>query len=701
MVEATGSTSRKRPPEPPLAHRGKAPTALIRLLRQLVLGIGLLAPASAAGDRIDGGAVRVVGGGEVFPVTGDLFIGERSDGTLDVLGGTVTVDANSTLGRFEEGDGTARLNGAGASWTTGGLRIADAGTAQLTIESGGLLSSTTGSIGHDTGSAGSVTITGAGADWTVQNLLSIGARGSATLRIDSGGRLETSSLAIAAQLPDSSATITVDGAGSTWSSPTVKVGFAGIADLSILSGGTVTDANGYVGELAGADGTVVIDGVDALWESTDTLYAAVAGTADLDLIDGGSISSGWVLAAANLGASSTITIDGAGSSWQVGESFYLGGTGQRAGGTATLSIVNGATLVVGDRLQVWENARLQLEQGTLQIGQIQLRGMLDWTGGVIDHRGRPQGTDFSEGLQVIDGGPKSIAAGSTLGFRGTFAHLGVDPVHLEAGALLQIEDGGTYEFRSNGRLTAAEGAFVDNRGTLIKTGGGGISTVEAPVTNRAVVEARGGTLHFTAGFTQTGGTVQLNGGTIRSTGAFEIEGGALRGTGRFEGDLVNTSGTIRVSQVGEDLNIDGNYTQGAKAVLEVNLRITDTDPDASPLTSTTRVLESDRLRVSGDAHLDGDLRVILQGGMIPLVDERFEFLTFDGSVTGALHPLVAIVPGNPGFEVRFDIDDSVPNRWSLMPVQIVLTAPLRGPEPGAATMWLALVAWTARRRGVR
>lgn len=157
---------------------------------------------------------------------------------------------------------------------------------------------------------------------------------------------------------------------------------------------------------------------------------------------------------------------------------------------------------------------------------------------------------------------------------------------------------------------------------------GGITSVpaDAVLGGSAIKEIPDGTLI-------ADGTIE--GGPVQLTGA-----GILRGSGHVH-TLINDSGTVVPGASPGTLFIDGDYTQGAGGVLDIE--IASTTPDSG----------HDVLAVAGAANLGGTVRVTHLGGFTPATSDTFQFVT-SNSRTGTFATLTADpLPGGSAYELVY------------------------------------------------
>ena len=94
--------------------------------------------------------------------------------------------------------------------------------------------------------------------------------------------------------------MTVTGADSQWTNSSgVFVGYKTSGTLNIESGGEVTNSAGYIGILSGSTGEVTVTGADSQWTNSSDLYiggssSTAGGTGTVSVLDGGALDVGGV-----------------------------------------------------------------------------------------------------------------------------------------------------------------------------------------------------------------------------------------------------------------------------------------------------------------------------------------------------------------------------------------------------------------------
>ena len=177
-------------------------------------------------------------------------VGNTTNGTLTVNGGSNLNSNYITAGNFAGVTGAINIDGAGSIWTTSFFYVGGSGTGTLAITNGAAVTSTYSGTTSDTivgdqpGSSGTVSVDGAGSTWTNSSGAVVGYYGSGTLTITNGGAVSDGGVGDTDYLGwYSSGTATVDGAGSRWTDKgDLSLGNAGSGTLTITNGGAVSVA---------------------------------------------------------------------------------------------------------------------------------------------------------------------------------------------------------------------------------------------------------------------------------------------------------------------------------------------------------------------------------------------------------------------------------------------------------------------------
>ncbi len=139
----------------------------------------------------------------------------------------------------------------------------------------------------------------------------------------------------------------VSGADSLWQTRFLNIGYLGDGSVEVANGGAVTTTKNLIlGGTVGQSGELEIGAGGRV----DTGDNAFVGRADTSV--------------------GRVVLAGAGATWNIGDSLYLGGDDLAAGGTASLTIGEGATVNVTNAVKFWQGGSLFLQGGVLQAATI-------------------------------------------------------------------------------------------------------------------------------------------------------------------------------------------------------------------------------------------------------------------------------------------------------------------------------------------
>ncbi len=159
--------------------------------------------------------------------------------------------------------------------------------------------------------------------------------------------------------------------------------------------------------------------------------------------------------------------------------------------------------------------------GTLRGSDaVRVAGAVNWTGGTIDG----SGTLFADGGLLL-GGIVVKTLNRDLEHRGAGTWSGLGQFWIGNGATLVNHPGAVFEIQNDATLDWSiqpRGTF-DNRGTLRKSGGVGVTPVNVTFSNAGVVEVDSGTLRLNFDFPNFVANT-LSGGTYILSGAFQFQG---------------------------------------------------------------------------------------------------------------------------------------------------------------------------------
>lgn len=238
--------------------------------------------------RADGEA-NVVGPDSVWALVGDLNVGFRADGVLNINNGGKVENASGSIGTsfgpdesektlFGSGRGSVNVEGLGSVWQNSGrLNIADDFETEgtMNIHDGGRVHSTSGRLGSGEDSMAIVNIMGEGSVWSVANDLSVGRAG------DSGGGSSTLAVGGRGYLEVGGNLVIRDTGSVDITAPTGQV----MANNVQMEGGRLSGMGTVTADLSIADG-VLSPGSSAAGLTIDGgLTIDSAGTLKIELAD--------------------------------------------------------------------------------------------------------------------------------------------------------------------------------------------------------------------------------------------------------------------------------------------------------------------------------------------------------------------------------------------------------------------------------
>lgn len=635
------------------------------------------------------GNVTVTGNGSLWDTNGNLFVGNLGAGELLIeAGGEVTTYGGLVGGVTAQGQGTATVTGLNSNWAAGNnLYVGYFGVGELLIDDQGSVTNSTGYIGYNPTGDGSVTVSGNGSAWHNSANLYVGGKsfeagGTAALEVLDDGLVTVGGTT---KLWSNAAAITIDGGTFTTGSldravgvlqhhdgvlrvnggaliqPTGALLVSGntanaVPKLELLAGANATIANGvesvvvggladrngellisgastlsnigdasvlgnvgsiavqrgfgYLGLNAGASGSATITGSGSEWTNSHELQVGVSGTGNLLIEAGGSATMHTGYLGYSSGSTGEVVITGAGSNWNSYMHSYVGNNGH-----GHLQVLNGGTMssnygiiaqgyasissaVIDGENSVWTNV------GNFYVGSAGL-GTLEVTNG---------------GAVVSDDG--IIASNSSATGIATFTGLGstwTNDEELRVGSegvgTLNIFDGANV---SSDIVNVAR--FAGSMGHSTIEGAGALLAIDSGLYVGGTQNGEGGVGIVTI---NDGGMVQVAGGNP----AIIWASGTLAGAGGTLAANVTNHGIVAPGISPGMLTIDGNYEQSSSGELQIEL--------AGLLAGD----DYDQLAVTGDVALDGLLDVSLIDGFELGLNQWFEILTTEGTLTGTFSGL--------------------------------------------------------------
>ncbi len=578
------------------------------------LGGGPAAFSNAAGatfNKSGAGTVTTIGPGLTNSGTINLNSGTlEASGATTLSSGTLAVSAGTTLRTANNFfvQAAATLSGAGTLEVTAGSNVnlqSYALTGAVVLQGGSLnfttLSRTLPTLtqsGGTLGGSGMITVSGAlvwsggtqnGSGTTIANgaldLTNVG-----NLNLGLGGSSQRTLISNGVATLSGGSLILVSIGGATPGSQFVNNGTFNVVDGADISftnfGGPAplfTNAVGGIFNKSGA-GTVttfsvplsnagtmnVNSGTLELVNNATNIGTLAVGAGATLRVAGATLT---VQAAATLSGAGTLEVGSTGTVVNL-QSYALTGAVVQQGGTLNFNALN-PTLA-----SLTQSGGLLTGSGTITV-----TGAMVWSDGLQGGAG----TTIANGTLALpltgfptlgDGGN----TGRTLINNGVATHSGTANLSLitSGGAApgAQIINNGTFNATNNvdivvSAIGGSAPLFTNAAGaTFNKSGGGTLTTINAPLNNAGTINVNASGLELAGTFAQTGGaTVLASGGVLVTPGTLTFQAGELRGAGSVNGSVNNTGATVRPGGTGAagTITINGGYTQGAGGTLAVEL----------------------------------------------------------------------------------------------------------------------------------
>ncbi|MFO0874405.1 MAG: FG-GAP-like repeat-containing protein, partial [Phycisphaerales bacterium] len=311
-------------------------------------------------------------------------------------------------------------------------------------------------------------------------------------------------------------TLTVDGTMFLALNGALKVGENGVGAMNVQ--GQALSGASSIGDGPGATGTVGIDGLGAFWIVLDELRVANAGVGDLSVTGGAQlVATARLLTAAMGGSTATIVVSGAGSAANVVDGTFISGDEVAAGGTASLSVENGAFLRAGTTLTVRPDGDATIDAARLEAEALLVDGgavvatnqaaLVVSDGDTTTDPGVHVGVGASTGVATVRAGGSLVAENGFIGREvdstGTLTFDGAStsglfsgdllvgndprelarygsPARLELLASSALDVGGLLAVRQRGRLRVGDGTATVGTFDLSDYGSVELSLPQAP-----------------------------------------------------------------------------------------------------------------------------------------------------------------------------------------------------------------------------
>ena len=288
--------------------------------------------AQNAGDSVN---VNIKGSGSQWNNSGNLTIGIRGNGNLDVGANALVTSSNATIA--ERSTSNSRVNVfEGSTWNNAGqMTIGKEGVGTLNISSNGVVTSNGSTIGSATTSTGTVNVDGNGSRWTDSSIVTVGDAGSGALNITDGGVVEFGET-IFGESNNSTGTVLASGSDSRWDSGAMIIGDDGTGGLTISNLAQVNSGNVRIGNRSDSFGSAIMSGA-AEW-NTGSIGVGISGSGEL-LLESGQLNSSATTIAMAANSAGSVLISGAGSQWDNSGFLDVGSSG-----SGSLVIRSGATV---------------------------------------------------------------------------------------------------------------------------------------------------------------------------------------------------------------------------------------------------------------------------------------------------------------------------------------------------------------------
>jgi photosystem II stability/assembly factor-like uncharacterized protein len=193
---------------------------------------------------------------------------------------------------------------------------------------------------------------------------------------------------------------------------------------------------------------------------------------------------------------------------------------------------------------------------------------------------------------------------------------------------------GSLQILTGGSIAISGGVEIESAGSLSIDGAGAQLTATSVNVAGIATVANGAMATFSGSYTQTGGATTLDGGNLE-VAMMQLQGGVLAGKGTITGNVTNAA-RIAPGFSPEIINIDGEYTQEATGVLDIEIGGLTPGPTGH-----------DQLVVTGAATLAGrlDLSLINPETFTPVADDHVDILTA-ASVSGVFDSIFFANPPN-------------------------------------------------------
>lgn len=513
--------------------------------------------------------LTVDGADSRLDTSGNTYIGMFGTATMKISDGGVVSNADGYIGHTYatinsvriNSTGTVTVEGTGSTWTNDGdLYVGDRRNGTLYIQDGGTVENNEGYIGHYNGSTGKATVDGAGSTWTMDDILGVGFWGDGTLEITDGGSVSNTDSYIGYVGATGTVTVgeidSISENESTWTNSGrlyIALSSTGTGTLNIYDKGCVEidgftlKANGII-NLDG--GTLELNGSDAATTISDwTSFDFDSG--EIKVTNGADVTVG---AATTLGTDQTLTVTGSSSTWDSSDYHMTVNSG------GTMDIENqGSVTTAGFTLGT--GGTINLDGGTLELtGDMDF---YDWDGTF----------NFTSGEIKVSNGTVTALAAMTLNDDQLLTVTGSNSEWVNRSGLGMYVHDGELKVDNGGSVSSSHSVVGGNSSSaaLATVDGAGSSWTNSG--NLAVGYFGTGTLNITDGgsVNSTYGYIGLASG---STGTVNVEGASSTWTNSSSALYVGYegTGTLNVTDGGTVENTDGyiGYFSGSTGTVTVD-----------------------------------------------------------------------------------------------------------------------------------
>lgn len=284
------------------------------------------------------------------------------------------------------------------------------------------------------------------------------------------------------------------------------------------------------------------------------------GESSLRIDGGGTLETLDATLAPALGGRAQVVVAGLGTTWRNTGSVYVGGTDELPGGTASLTLEDGAIVRIGQTLKIWLHGSVDATGGTLEVGHLDIAG------------GTFTGNAAVTGGLTVSNSTIQTAATETFSLQGALA------VQSAPGSsLVKAGDGvmnitGAQSYGQNARVRVDGGTLL-----LHSSGVSIVDQVHFDIAPRASLRVAGQTDPFTDTYSPTRHATVINDGQfaldptalahlagLTGAGSASVDGGSLTVTGPV------AQSSLRLAQQGSFTLAPSDALPGAVPAILVN-----------------------------------------------------------------------------------------------------------------------------------